>query len=51
MYYIDYMKVIIIQNYGDLFRTHPNHLAVNLHRLPDNRSLRRFLPTDLPDRF
>jgi hypothetical protein len=24
------------------------HLAVNLLRLPDNRRLRRFLPTDLP---
>jgi hypothetical protein len=32
-------------------RTHPSHLAVNLLRLPDNRRLRRFLPTDLPDRF
>jgi hypothetical protein len=28
-----------------------NHLAVNLLPLPDNRRLRRFLPTDLPDRF
>jgi hypothetical protein len=28
-----------------------NHLAVNLLRLPDNRRLHRFLPTDLPDRF
>jgi hypothetical protein len=37
--------------YGDRLRTHPNHLAVNLLRLPDNRRLRRFLPTDLPDRF
>jgi hypothetical protein len=38
-------------HYGDRLRTHPNHLAVNLLRLPDNRCLRRFLPTDLPDRF
>jgi hypothetical protein len=38
-------------HYGDRLRTHPNHLAVNLLRLPDNRRLRRFLPTDLPDRF
>jgi hypothetical protein len=30
-------------HYGDQFRTHPNHLAVNLLRLPDNRLLRRFL--------
>jgi hypothetical protein len=38
-------------HYGDRLRSHPNHLAVNLLRLPDNRSLLRFLPTDLPDRF
>jgi hypothetical protein len=38
-------------HYGDRLRTHPSHLAVNLLRLPDNRRLRRFLPTDLPDRF
>jgi hypothetical protein len=38
-------------HYGDRIRTHPNHLAVNLHQLPDNRRIRRFLPTDLPDRF
>jgi hypothetical protein len=38
-------------HYGDRLRTHPNHLAVNLLRLLDNRCLRRFLPTDLPDRF
>jgi hypothetical protein len=38
-------------HYGDRLRTHPNHLAVNLLRLLDNRRLRRFLPTDLPDRF
>jgi hypothetical protein len=38
-------------HYGDRHRTHPNHLPVNLLRLPDNRRLRRFLPTDLPDRF
>jgi hypothetical protein len=38
-------------HYGDRLRTHPNHFAVNLLRLPDNRRLRRFLPTDLPDRF
>jgi hypothetical protein len=31
-------------------RTHPNHLAVNLLGLPDNRHLRRYLPNDLPDR-
>jgi hypothetical protein len=36
---------------GDRLRTHPNHPSVNLLRLPDNRRLRRFLPTDLPDRF
>jgi hypothetical protein len=29
----------------------PNHLAVNLLRLPNTRRLRRFLPNDLPDRF
>jgi hypothetical protein len=38
-------------HYGDRLRTHPNHLALNLLRLTDNRRLRRFLPTDLPDRF
>jgi hypothetical protein len=38
-------------HYGDRLRTHPNHPAVNLLRLPDNRRLRRFLPTDLPDTF
>jgi hypothetical protein len=38
-------------HYGDRLRIHPNHLAVNLLRLPDNTRLRRFLPTDLPDRF
>jgi hypothetical protein len=38
-------------HYGDRLRTHPNHLVVNLLRLPDNRRLRRFLPTDLPDRL
>jgi hypothetical protein len=38
-------------HYGDRLRTHPNHLAVNLLWLPDNRRLRQFLPTDLPDRF
>jgi hypothetical protein len=38
-------------HYGDRLSTHPNHLAVNLLRLPENRRLRRFLPTDLPDRF
>jgi hypothetical protein len=38
-------------HYGDRLRIHPNRLAVNLLRLPDNRRLRRFLPTDLPDRF
>jgi hypothetical protein len=38
-------------HYGDRLRTHPNHLEVNLLRLPDNRRLHRFLPTDLPDRF
>jgi hypothetical protein len=38
-------------HHGDRLRTHPNHLAVNLPRLPDNRRLRRFLPTDLPDSF
>jgi hypothetical protein len=38
-----------ISHYCDRLRTHPNHLAVNLLRLPDNRRLRRFLPTDLPD--
>jgi hypothetical protein len=37
-------------HYGDWLRTHPNHLAVNL-RLPDNRRLCWFLPTDLPNRF
>jgi hypothetical protein len=30
-------------HYGDRLRTHPNYLAVNLLRLPDNRRLRRFL--------
>jgi hypothetical protein len=38
-------------HYGDRLRTHPNHLAVNLLQLPDNKRLRRFLPTDLLDRF
>jgi hypothetical protein len=38
-------------HYVDRLRTDPNHFAVNLLRLPDNRRLRRFLPTDLPDRF
>jgi hypothetical protein len=38
-------------HYSDRLCTHPNDLAVNLLRLPDNRCLRRFLPTDLPDRF
>jgi hypothetical protein len=38
-------------HYGDRLRTYPNHLTINLLRLPDNRRLRRFLPTDLPDRF
>jgi hypothetical protein len=38
-------------HYGDRLRIHPNHLVENLLRLPDNRHLRRFLPTDLPDRF
>jgi hypothetical protein len=38
-------------HYGDRLRTHPNHLAVNLLRLPDNRRLCRFLATDLPDGF
>jgi hypothetical protein len=38
-------------HYSDRLRTHPNHLAVNLLRLPDSRRLRRFLPNDLPDRF
>jgi hypothetical protein len=38
-------------HYGDRLRTHHHRLAVNLLRLPDNRCLSRFLPTDLPDRF
>jgi hypothetical protein len=38
-------------HYGNRLRTHLNHLAVNLLRLPDNRRLRRLLPTDLPHRF
>jgi hypothetical protein len=38
-------------HYGDRLRTHPNHLAVNLLELPDNRLLRQYLPIDLPDRF
>jgi hypothetical protein len=38
-------------SYGARLRTHPNHLAPNLLRLPDNRRLRRYLPNDLPDRF
>jgi hypothetical protein len=38
-------------HYGARLRTHPNHLAVNLLRLPDNRLLRQDLPTDLPDRY
>jgi hypothetical protein len=38
-------------HYGSRLRTHPNHLAVNLLRMPDNRRLRRYLPNDLPDRF
>jgi hypothetical protein len=43
--------VKVSSHYGDRLCTHPNHLAVNLLRLPDNRRLRRFLPADLPDRF
>jgi hypothetical protein len=38
-------------HYGARLRTHPNHLTVNLLRLPDNRRLRRYLPNDLPARF
>jgi hypothetical protein len=38
-------------HYGARLRTHPNHLAVNLLGLPDNRLLRRYLPNDLPDSF
>jgi hypothetical protein len=38
-------------HYSDRLRTHPNHLAVSLLRLPDTRRLRQFLPNDLPDRF
>jgi hypothetical protein len=38
-------------HYGDRLRTHPNHLAVDILRLHDYRRLRRFVPTDLPDRF
>jgi hypothetical protein len=38
-------------NYSDRLRTHPNHLAVNLLRLPDTRRLRRFLSNDLPDKY
>jgi hypothetical protein len=38
-------------SYGARLRTHPNHLAVNLLRMPDNRRLRRYLPNDLPARF
>jgi hypothetical protein len=38
-------------HYGARFRTHPNHLAVNLLRLPDNRRLFRYLPNDLPGRY
>jgi hypothetical protein len=42
------LSVGSVLNCSDL---HPNHLAVNLIRLHDNKRLRRFLPTDLPDRF
>jgi hypothetical protein len=42
---------IAAPNLKAIILSHPNHLAVNLLRLPDNRRLRRFLPTDLPDRF
>jgi hypothetical protein len=37
-------------HYGARLRTHPN-LAANLLGVPVNRRLRRYLPTDLPDRF
>jgi hypothetical protein len=39
-----------LENINNVF-SNPNHLVVNLLRLPDNRRLRRFLPTDQPDRF
>jgi hypothetical protein len=32
-------------------RGHTNNLRVNLLELPDNRRLRRHLPSDLPTRF
>jgi hypothetical protein len=38
-------------SYGARLSTHPNHLAVNLLRMPDNRRLRQYLPNDLPARF
>jgi hypothetical protein len=46
-----YMKHCMVVYCAIWNMAHPNHLAVNLFRLPDNRRLRRFLPTDLPDRF
>jgi hypothetical protein len=41
----------ISSHYGARLRTDPNHLAANLLGVPVNRRLRRYLPTDLPDRF
>jgi hypothetical protein len=38
-------------HYGAHLRTHPNNLAANLLGEPVYSLLRRFLPTDLPDRF
>jgi hypothetical protein len=38
-------------HYGARLHTHPNHLAVNLLGLPDNRRLRRYQPNELPARF
>jgi hypothetical protein len=37
--------------YSARLSAHPNDLIVNLMELPDNRRLRRHLPTDLPTRF
>jgi hypothetical protein len=37
--------------YSARLSAHPNDLIVNLMELPDNRRLRRHLPTGLPTRF
>jgi hypothetical protein len=38
-------------HYGARLRTHPNQLAAHLLEKPVYRRLRRYLPSDLPDRY